>query len=111
METKLERPSKAVGACGDKRRSDRTQANLLMTLLIEHQGTKVRQKVWTVDITLLGVRIRSCEVLVPGQMVILIPSDRSFNVYPCRVAWVGPLGPELYSDAGLEFKSVGRWPS
>jgi hypothetical protein len=90
------------------RRSDRVPVNLQMELFLESQTGKIRQKVSVVDMSLLGVRIRSGGTLVPGQTVTLIPSERSFNVYPCRVVWVGPPGPELYSDAGLEFSPVAQ---
>jgi hypothetical protein len=107
MDAKLERSFTAVSTRADSRRLERSTANLQMTL----QGTKSRHKVWAVDISLLGARIRSTEVLVPGQMVLLIPSERSQTVYPCRVVWISPSGPQLYTEAGLEFRSFGRRPS
>jgi hypothetical protein len=79
-----------------------------MDLLLESQSGKLRQKVLIVNISLLGVGIQFWGALVPQQTVTLIPSNSSFNVYPCRVMWVKPLGSELYSEAGLEFWGIAK---
>ncbi len=92
----------------DARRSGRVPANLQMEVLLNTQSAKLRQKVSTVDMSLLGVGIRVCGSLVPGQTVTLIPSESSPNVFPCRVVWVKPLGSELYSQVGLEFCEIAR---
>jgi PilZ domain-containing protein len=88
------------------RRTERVPVNLQMTLLLYSHGKKTSHTVWAVDMSLLGVRVRSGGALVPGQTVDLVPrSDGSWNVYPCRVVWSSPPGPELFNEAGLEFKT------
>ena len=93
----------AVSTRTNTRRSGRSPAHLQITLLLESQRRKIGQKIGTVDISATGARIRSCGALVPGQMVMLIPNQPPRNVYFYRVVWVNPVGPQLYSEAGLEF--------
>jgi hypothetical protein len=119
-------------ASTEARRSGRVSTNLQMELLLESQsGKKMRQNVLIVNMSLLGVGIRLCGALLPEQTVTLIPSDRSFNVYPCRVVWIRllgsdlysevlesvnrrfqvglkPLGSEIYSEVGLEFWGIAK---
>lgn len=96
------------GNRAEARRSRRIPANLQMELLLTSQYGKVRQKVTIVDMSLLGVRIRSIGSLVQGQMVTLVPSEASINVYPCQVMWTVNSGIQFYSEAGLEFQAMAR---
>ena len=98
----------ATSAGTSNRRLIRIPANTRVTVLLESQGGQIGQGVWTVDVSPLGVRIRSFGALVPGQTVTLIPTEDSSKLYPCRVVWVSPSGPQLYSEAALEFWAVAK---
>ena len=98
----------ATSAGTSNRRSIRIPANTRVTLLLESQGRQIGQGVWTVDLCPLGVRIRSFGALVPGQTVTLISREDSSKLYPCRVVWVSPSSPQLYSEAGLEFWALAK---
>jgi PilZ domain-containing protein len=90
----------------NRRRSERVPTNLQMELHIESKSGKLRRKVTVLNMSLFGVGIRSYAALAPEQTVTLVPSERSLNVYPCRVVWVKPSRSELYGEAGLEFWAV-----
>jgi PilZ domain-containing protein len=94
------------GAYDEKRRSPRARTNVQVTLIVQtHDGRKIGQTVSTIDISPLGVRVRSNGTLMPGHTVELIPAEGSWNSFPCRVVWTSPPGPELFSDSGLEYKT------
>jgi hypothetical protein len=77
-----------------------------MTLVLELEGKKVRYKGRLVDVSTLGVRVRSGGTLAAGQSVEVILTEGSWNVYPCRVGWVSATAPEQpMSEAGLEYKT------
>jgi hypothetical protein len=99
----------ALGTSDDRRRSDRVATNRQMDLLFESRHVEARQqKISVVDMSLLGVRIRTIGVLVPGQKTTLIPTEHSIHNYPCRVVWVRSLSSQMYSEAGLEFCAIDR---
>jgi hypothetical protein len=90
----------------DNRRSERVSVNSRMMLILQSDARRSSHKVRTVDISKFGIRIRLGGALVPGQTVDLVPAEAegSWNTYPCRVVWSSH-GTELFSDAGLEFKT------
>jgi hypothetical protein len=90
------------------RRVGRFPVSLQTDLLLDARNGRLRRTVTIVDMSLLGVRIRSIGALVPGQTVTLIPSEHSTHVFPCQVMWAVPTGSQLYSEAGLEFRGLSR---
>ena len=105
----LPQPEVAVAvraAYEEKRRSPRAPTNVQVTLIVQsHDGRKIGQIVWTLDMSPFGVRVRSNGTLMPGHTVELIPTQGSWNSFPCRVVWTSPPGPELFSESGLEYKT------
>ncbi len=94
------------GAYEEKRRSPRARTNVQVTLIVQsHDGRKIGQTVSTLDMSPFGVRVRSNGTLMPGHTVELIPTEGSWNSFPCRVVWTSPPGPELFSESGLEYKT------
>jgi len=90
----------------DARRVGRSPVSLQTEILLETGGRRGRQMVTVIDMSLLGLRIRLIGALFPGQLVTLIPSERSPNIYPCRVKWASALGAEFYTEAGLEIEAA-----
>jgi hypothetical protein len=82
------------------RPSTRIPANSQVTLPLESQDRQTRQKVQTIDLSSLGVRIRPFGALVPGQTAIVIPSEDSSKVNPCRVEWGQPVVPSAVQRSG-----------
>jgi PilZ domain-containing protein len=101
----MSEPVASDARLAEARRSQRLPSKMSMTLVLELEGKKVRYKGRLVDVSTLGVRVRSGGALAAGQSVELILTEGSWNVYPCRVVWVGATAPESTSDAGLEYKT------
>jgi hypothetical protein len=77
-----------------------------VALVWEFEGRRTKHTVWALDVSPLGVRIRLGGALIPGQSVALSCIDGlAARNHPCRVVWSSPAGPQLLSEAGLEFKS------
>ena len=94
------------GAHEERRRSPRAPTNVQVTLVVQsHDARKIAQIVWTTDMSPFGVRVRSNGTLVPGHTIELIPTEGSWNSFPCRVVWTSPPGPELFSESDLEYKT------
>jgi hypothetical protein len=91
------------------RRSERINASIPITLLVDADGKKTSHDAFTVDLSQLGVRIRSKIVLAPGQAVDVIPNEGPRYAVPSRVIWVGQAGVD--SQAGLEFLSPLTLPA
>ena len=90
----------------ERRRSARAPTNAQVRLVLHSlDGRKIGQTVWTIDMSPFGVRVRSNGTLTPGHTVELIPTEGSWNSFPCRVVWTSPPGPELFSESGLEYKT------
>ncbi len=90
----------------ENRRSKRVAVNFRMMLIVQSDAKRSSHKAQTVDMSRFGVRVRLDGALVPWQTVDLVPAEAegSWNTYPCRVVWSGH-GPELFSEAGIEFKT------
>jgi len=63
---------------------------------VENEGS-------TVDLSLGGVRVRTCVPLFPGETVGIITKGDSGHVISARVVWAQRAGADLWTLAGLEF--------
>ncbi len=87
------------------RRSDRIFVRLPVTLLVDSNRERVAQDAFTVDLSQLGVRVRTDLTLAPGQSVDVFPNRGLKYPIPSRVIWVGEQGEQRFGEAGLEFLS------
>jgi hypothetical protein len=85
------------------RRSDRIFVRLPVTLLVDSDQERVAQDAFTVDLSQLGVRVRTDLSLAPGQSVDVFPNRGLKHPIPSRVIWVGEHGAPQHGEAGLEF--------
>ena len=85
------------------RRSDRIFVRLPITLLVDSQNERIAQDAFTVDLSQLGVRVRTDLSLSPGQPVEIFPNRGLKYPIPSRVVWVGETGAQQHGEAGLEF--------
>ena len=80
----------------------RVSATIPISLLLDSEGSKTGHDAFTVDISRKGARIRTTFVLLPGEMVGIVPFGDSGKTIPSRVVWVEPA--TLFGSlAGLEF--------
>jgi len=85
------------------RRSDRIFVRLPVTLLVNSQQERVAQDAFTVDLSQLGVRVRTDLSLSPGQEIEVFPNRGLKYPIQSRVVWVGQTGAPYQGEAGLEF--------
>ncbi len=85
------------------RRSERIFVRLPVTLLVDSAGERVAQDAYTVDLSQLGVRVRTELTLAPGQAVDVFSNRGLKSPIPSRVIWVGQHGAPQHGEAGLEF--------
>ncbi len=85
------------------RRSDRIFVRLPITLLVDSETEKIAQDAFTVDLSQLGVRVRTELALSPGQAVDVFPNRGLRHPIPSRVIWVGEQRTLQEREAGLEF--------
>jgi len=90
----------------DRRRLERVATSRRMNLFFEGKGRQ--QRAAMVDMSLLGVRIRTIGALIPGQHITMLPTEYAAHTFPCRVVWVSSSSSEVYSDAGLEFCAADK---
>ena len=88
----------------ERRRLDRVVTNRRMDFLFSQRNEAVpQQRAAILDMSLLGVRVRTIGTLIPGQSITLLPIAHALHSFPCRVVWVRSSSFEVYSEAGLEF--------
>ena len=84
-----------------KRRSERKRVRIAVTLVIE--GNKAEDLATTVDLSPLGLRLRSDAALAPGQLVGLLLATDPQCLINARVVWVGKADSAQAGEAGFEF--------
>jgi len=88
----------------DKRRSERKQVQIAVTLVIE--GDEAKHLATTVDLSLHGLRLQSDAALAPGQLVGLLLATDPDCFINARVVWVGKADSEQAGEAGFEFSGL-----
>ncbi len=86
-----------------ERRGKRIYAKIPISLIVNSQGSRATHHAHTIDLSHLGVRVRSQTPLKLGQNIEVIPSIGSNDAVPSRVVWVGETGSYRDGEAGLEF--------
>ena len=84
------------------RRLRRISATIPVSLLPEREHSQSGHDAYTVDLTRLGARVRTTFVLVPGELVGVVPNGDTGKTIPSRVVWVERAAASG-SLAGLEF--------
>ena len=87
----------------ERRRCRRVAVNKQIAIVVDADREGISRTVFALDMSALGVRIRSKVNLVPGQLVTVIPSagnDR--QAVPSRVVWVSQRS-DGSAEAGLAF--------
>jgi hypothetical protein len=87
----------------DRRRGPRNKADMPVTLVVDSDRNQIANSVFAIDLSQLGVRIRSDVELQPGQLVMVIPNEGTREAVPSRVVWIGSKGTDRAGEAGLAF--------
>jgi len=85
----------------DKRRSQRKQVRIAVTLVIE--GNEAQHLGTTVDLSPYGMRLQSDATLAPGQFVGLLLATDPDCFINARVVWVRKADSAQAGEAGFEF--------
>ena len=83
------------------RRSQREAATIPVILVVPSEGSKDHEACM-IDVSHLGVRVRTALKLVPGEQVGVVPKGEFPHAIPARVVWVRGEA-DFWSVAGLEF--------
>ena len=85
-----------------RRRCERATVAKSVTLVVETDRSRIAHSAFAVDLSELGIRIRSGVDLRPGQLVAIIPNEGGAHAVPSRVVWVAEEGSEA-GEAGIAF--------
>ena len=90
------------------RRSQREAATIPVILVVPSEGSKDHEA-FMIDVSHLGVRVRTALKLVPGEQVGVVPKGEFPHAVPTRLMWLPTRvvwvrgEPGLWFVAGLEF--------
>jgi PilZ domain len=87
----------------NRRRAERRESYKSLALVVDSGQSEIANQSFAVDLSELGIRVRTGLRLEPGQTVTVIPCEGEAYAVPSRVVWVHG---EPYSDhqeAGLAF--------
>jgi D-lyxose ketol-isomerase len=87
----------------NRRRAERRESYKSVALVVDSGRNEIANRSFAVDLSELGVRVRTGLHLEPGQSVTVIPCEGEAYAVPSRVIWVQ--GESLTDDqeAGLAF--------
>jgi len=87
----------------DRRRCRRVAVNKQIAVVVDSERDGIANTVFALDMSELGVRIRSKLNLLPGQLVTVIPrAGDDHQAVRSRVVWVSPRS-DGSGEAGLAF--------
>ena len=87
----------------DRRRCRRVAVNKLIAVVVDSDREGIANSVFALDMSELGVRIRSKVNLLPGQLVSVIPrAGNDHQAVHSRVVWVSQRS-DGSGEAGLAF--------
>lgn len=87
----------------DRRRSERKPLGRAVSLVVDSERSRIVPPVFGVDLSALGIRVRTAIDLRPGQLVTVIPSEGNSQAVRSRVVWVGEAAGERAGEAGIVF--------
>lgn len=87
----------------DKRRAERKAASKAIALVVDSERSEITGQAFAVDLSQLGVRIRTQARLEIGQRVTVIPREGKAFAVPSCVVWVNAQASEEGPEAGLAF--------
>jgi hypothetical protein len=87
----------------ERRRCRRVTVNKRIAVVVDSDRDGIANNVFALDLSELGVRIRSKVKLLPGQLVTVIPrAGNNHQGVPSRVVWVSQRS-DGSGEAGLAF--------
>jgi hypothetical protein len=87
----------------ERRRRQRVAVNEQVAVVVDSDRNAIVNSVFALDMSELGLRIRSKVSLLPGQLVSVIPrAGNDHQAVPSRVVWVSQCS-DGSGEAGLAF--------
>jgi hypothetical protein len=87
----------------ERRRAERKKVNRPITVVVDSSREQLSDRAFALDLSDLGVRVRSSLSLVRGQVVTVIPREGNDQAFLSQVIWVGTRGSDSSSEAGIAF--------
>jgi D-lyxose ketol-isomerase len=87
----------------NRRRAERRESYKSVALVVDSRHNEIANRSFAVDLSELGVRIRTNLRLEPGQPVTVIPCEGEAYAVPSRVIWVQGASLNDDHEAGLAF--------
>ncbi len=83
----------------DRRRCERIVGRFSTSLLVDTRGAKLKYPAYVIDLSELGLRLKSEIALSPGQTVEVVFTEP----VPSRIVWAGKPRTQQEHEAGLEY--------
>jgi D-lyxose ketol-isomerase len=87
----------------NQRRAERRESYKSLALVVDSGHSEIANQSFALDLSELGVRIRTSLRLEPGQSVTVIPFEGEAYAVPSRVVWVQDNSSNDGQEAGLAF--------
>jgi hypothetical protein len=87
----------------NRRRADRRDSNKTLALVVDSEHKDIANRSFALDLSELGIRIRTRLRLQPGQYVTVIPCEGETYAVRSRVIWVHGGTDGDHQEAGLAF--------
>ena len=87
----------------NRRQADRKPVARSIVLFVDSEHAQIANNAFAIDLSALGVRIRSTVSLLPGQLVTIVPREGAEQSIRSLVIWVGEAGSKRAGEAGFAF--------
>jgi hypothetical protein len=87
----------------NRRRAERRESYKSLALLVDSKRSQIANRSFAIDLSQLGMRVRTGLNLEPGQPVTVIPCEGEAYAVPSRVIWVHGKPYDGDQEAGLAF--------
>jgi D-lyxose ketol-isomerase len=87
----------------NRRQAERRDSYKTLALLVDSGHSEIANRSFAVDLSQLGIRVRTDLHLEPGQSVTVIPCEGDAYAVPSRVIWVHGEPYNGNQEAGLAF--------
>jgi hypothetical protein len=92
-----------TNTAANSRRWERELATIPVRLVLKAENFKADDSAVTVDISPLGVKVRTTLALIPGEWVGVVPKGEFPHAIPARVVWAREDESSHWTFAGLKF--------
>jgi hypothetical protein len=87
----------------NRRRAERRESYKNLALVVDSGHSEIANRSFAVDLSEMGIRVRTGLRLEPGQTVMVIPCEGEAYAVASRVVWVQGEPYSEHQEAGLAF--------